>query len=163
MGFLLGSLALIAVGSAATALRLQNLQHYRYDGALKPIGLWLRENTSPGTTVQLEPLGYVGYYSGRIMLDEVGLVTPRVVDLKRAGISSAEVYTQILQPDSFVIHCDDAARLSQGEGVADEWVLERYRPVEVFDPLDFRRALRLQENATNLARVSCYEIWLRAR
>lgn len=163
MGFLLGALVLIAIGSAATALRLRNLQHYRYDGALKPIGLWLRENTTPGTTVQLEPLGYVGYYSERIMLDEVGLVTPRVVDLKRAAVSSAEVYTQVLQPDSFVIHCDDAARLSKGEGVADAWVLERYQPVEVFDPLDFHRTLRLRENATNLARVSCYEIWLTAR
>lgn len=163
IGILFAGLALIAVGSAATTRRFRDLQRYRYDGSLKPIGLWLRENTPPGTTVQLEPLGYVGYYSERIMLDEVGLVTPSVVKMKQEGISSAEVYTQVLRPDAFVIHCDDASRISLGEGEAEQWVQEHYQPVKVFDPLDFRLAISLDKKTSNLARVSCYEIWLRTR
>jgi hypothetical protein len=51
----------------------------------KQIGLWLRENTGAGVRVALEPIGYVGYYSGRRILDEVGLVSPEMIPLNREG------------------------------------------------------------------------------
>jgi hypothetical protein len=51
----------------------------------KQIGLWLRENTRPHVRVALEPIGYVGYYSGRRILDEVGLVSPEMIPLNREG------------------------------------------------------------------------------
>jgi len=65
-------------------------QEYRFESSLKQVGLWLNQNAAYDKTVLLEPLGYSGYYSDRFMLDEVGLVTPRVVELKQLGISASE-------------------------------------------------------------------------
>jgi len=46
------------------------------------IGDWLRENTPPNSTVLLEPLGYIGYYSQRHIMDLVGLVSPQVYHMR---------------------------------------------------------------------------------
>jgi hypothetical protein len=44
-----------------------------------PIGTWLRVHAAPAETVMLEPIGYIGYYSGLRVLDTVGLVSPEVL------------------------------------------------------------------------------------
>ncbi len=49
----------------------------------KQPGLWLAYNTTPDAKVLLEPIGYIGYYSGRYILDEIGLVSPQVVEYRR--------------------------------------------------------------------------------
>jgi hypothetical protein len=49
------------------------------------IGLWLRQHTPEDTRVAMEPIGYIGYYSRRRVLDEVGLVSPAMVPVNRAG------------------------------------------------------------------------------
>jgi hypothetical protein len=49
------------------------------------IGLWLRENTPEQARIAAEPIGYIGYYSRRRLLDEVGLVSPEMVPVNRAG------------------------------------------------------------------------------
>jgi hypothetical protein len=51
----------------------------------KSIGMWLRENTPEDARVAMEPIGYIGYYSRRRVLDEVGLVSPEMIPLNRAG------------------------------------------------------------------------------
>ncbi|HTE16862.1 MAG TPA: hypothetical protein VK689_00600, partial [Armatimonadota bacterium] len=62
----------------------QRVQHAEL-AVRKQIGLWLRENTRPHVRVALEPIGYVGYYSRRRILDEVGLVSPEMIPLNREG------------------------------------------------------------------------------
>ena len=47
------------------------------------LGTWLKENGKPTDTVYLEPLGYIGYYSGMQMRDFPGLVSPEVVQIRR--------------------------------------------------------------------------------
>lgn len=47
------------------------------------IGTWLKENGKPTDSVYLEPLGYIGYYSGMQMKDFPGLVAPEVVEIRR--------------------------------------------------------------------------------
>lgn len=47
------------------------------------IGAWLKENGKPTDTVYLEPLGYIGYFSGMHMNDYPGLVSPEVVAARR--------------------------------------------------------------------------------
>jgi hypothetical protein len=42
----------------------------------REIGLWLRAHAAPGSSVMLEPIGYIGYYSDLNIVDVVGLVTP---------------------------------------------------------------------------------------
>ncbi len=49
------------------------------------MGDWLRAHTAPGARIAAEPIGYIGYYCRRRMLDEVGLVSPEMVPLVRAG------------------------------------------------------------------------------
>lgn len=125
-------------------------QYYRHDLSLKEMGLWLKNNSDPTSVILLEPLGYVGYYSERMMLDEVGLVTPAVVGLKRQRIG-AEQYVSIFQPDYVIIHCDDTTRIPPVSDAGLNYVL-----AAAFNPLEY------DENApasSSLPLLSCYEIW----
>lgn len=82
------ALALLAVGMTAwlvpQAERIARIQRAEESVRLR-IGLWLRERTPESARVALEPIGYIGYYSRRRILDEVGLVSPEMVPLNRAG------------------------------------------------------------------------------
>src|SRR5207244_7957708 len=52
-------------------------------GTRAQVGIWLREHGNPTDTVYLEPLGYIGYFSGMVMEDYPGLASPQVVQLQR--------------------------------------------------------------------------------
>ncbi len=45
----------------------------------QPLGLWLKSNSKPNDRILLEPIGYIGYYSERPILDAIGLVSPTVL------------------------------------------------------------------------------------
>lgn len=115
----------------------KNLQVDRHN-VLKNIGLWFRNNTQVDATIQLEPLGYIGYYADRTMLDEVGLITPQVVELKKQGVSGESMYPY-LWTDYILLQC------RQAENVMDDFSKE-YAMVAMFE--------------NGYAR-SCYEIWKR--
>jgi hypothetical protein len=67
--------------TAEYARRLQWAEnHVRRD-----IGLWLNRHAAPAARVATEPIGHIGYYSQRRILDEVGLVSPGMIPLNRAG------------------------------------------------------------------------------
>jgi hypothetical protein len=68
----------------------------------KSIGLWLRDHTPPDTRVAMEPIGYIGYYSRRRILDEVGLVSPEMVPLNRAGAGWFHTMITTLKPEYVV-------------------------------------------------------------
>jgi hypothetical protein len=68
-------------GSAERDRKLQLVE----DRTRRDIGVWLARNTPPEATVCTEPIGYIGYYSGRRILDEVGLISPELIPLNRAG------------------------------------------------------------------------------
>jgi hypothetical protein len=50
----------------------------------RPLGSWVRDHTGPDDTVLAGDIGYVGYLSGRRILDLGGLVTPGIVSYLRA-------------------------------------------------------------------------------
>ncbi|MFN8384337.1 MAG: hypothetical protein U0V02_20535 [Anaerolineales bacterium] len=127
-------------------------QIYRHEQSLKAMGLWLKENTEPNSLILLEPLGYVGYYSERRMFDEVGLVTPAVVSLKREHIQ-AEKYATIFRPDYVIIHCGDTIRIPPVSDTGPNYSL-----AVRFDPLKFTETM---PNEPALPWLSCYEIWQR--
>ena len=77
--------------------------HSLRNGVLQHMGEWINTNTPPGSTVLLEPLGYVGWYAYRIMIDEVGLVTPEVVKLD--GRLPASEFFRVFWPDYVVWKC----------------------------------------------------------
>src|SRR5262249_50699632 len=80
--------ALILVGIAATlteqvteqlAIMQQSTEQY----GTERIGRWLKAELRPGDTVFLEPLGYIGYFSGAKTYDYPGLSSPEVVAARR--------------------------------------------------------------------------------
>lgn len=68
----------------------------------KSIGYWLRDNTPEDARVAMEPIGYIGYYSRRRILDEVGLVSPEMIPLNRAGAGWFPEMVRRYQPDYIV-------------------------------------------------------------
>jgi hypothetical protein len=143
--------AIIAFSFALPRMRhLRDHQHYVNDSSLTQVGIWFRENTPASSVVELEPLGYVGYYAGRRMLDDVGLATPAVVALKKAGLDSFQVVME-LEPDYAVLHCDDAKRAPTGFD---------YPMVVRFDPLGFESDAEWWDKAVQ--RNACYEIHVRS-
>ncbi len=140
----------------------RNTQLYVYEASLKQIGIWLKENTPVSSTVLLEPLGYAGYYADRYMIDEVGLISPQVVDWKSAGYSTDQVIS-FLDPDYVVLHCDDVLRASDA-------FLSRYANVAAINPLGFDPEFQpkyepyasewVRRNISR-PRSACYQIWKR--
>lgn len=103
---------------------------------LQEIGVWINENTPEESTVLLEPLGYVGWYADRIMIDEVGLVTPAVVELHRKGVPGHKYYQYFLS-DYVIWTCGEG-------GESREKIKEHYTLTKTFN----KNTLK-----------SCYEIW----
>ncbi len=99
-----------ALGVAAAALLVHGhfvlarrglLQHEEWR-VRRGAGLWLRDHTPASARIALEPIGYMGYYSGRRVLDEVGLVSPEMVPLNRKGDGWFAEMIRRFQPD-FVV------------------------------------------------------------
>jgi len=156
-------LALLAVvlSGLAQAGDVRLAQTYRNRQALQAIGVWFHQQTAPGVTVELEPLGYIGYYADRTMLDEVGLVTPAIVALKLRR-SPADAYFSYLNPDYLVLHCDDALRMQGQLTGRDTGLAAAYLRREQFNPLNFNPSNPdTAAPHAGLARNSCYEIWQR--
>jgi hypothetical protein len=85
----------------AASRRVWAIQAYE-DGIRKSIGLWLARNTAPNAVISLEPIGYIGYYSRRRIVDEVGLVTPGVIPHTRRGAGWFTRVVRQYQPDYVV-------------------------------------------------------------
>jgi hypothetical protein len=177
-----GTWCAAAVGCAAVAFfavhsarHSRDVQLYRHERSLKEIGTWLSTHTPNTASVLLEPLGYAGYFADRRMIDEVGLVSPQVVLLglptftggSRDSVAFSRTLLSRIQPDYFVVHCDDALRVfSRALSERDTQTL--YSRLTVIDPLSFdpnespERQSILSDSTTDLreiARASCYEIW----
>jgi hypothetical protein len=118
-------LFLMATGTlwVATAWQLRTQQRIVEDGQRRRIGEWLKaQAASPHDTVFLEPLGYIGYFSGLKMLDFPGLSSPEVVAARRRADSRAYPYCwseliMDLQPDWLVLrpYERDAIKNHDGE------------------------------------------------
>lgn len=113
----------------------KSMQENRH-AILQRIGVWIHANTPEDSTVQLEPLGYVGYNSQRVMIDEVGLISPEVVELHRQDIGAHEFF-RYLRTDYILLQCH------QADGVLDEFAKE-YKGIQMFTDGSFR---------------GCYELW----
>lgn len=140
---------------------IRDYQFYVYDSSLKPLGLWLNQHAPPTATVLLEPLGYAGYYADRHMIDEVGVVSPQIVELKRQGVNDMLSVLLPLRPDYVVFHCDDILyRLQRSDSTASEFSLH-YQHAATFNPLNFNPLSSKPQNLSEyrLQRNACYEIW----
>jgi hypothetical protein len=103
------------------------------EGTLRGIGLWLRERASPGDTVLLEPLGYIGYFSGLKTYDVPGLSSREVVEVERHfGIEWGAITTE-LRPTWLVLRPYDVETITETHPHLLE---EQYEPARVFDVRD---------------------------
>jgi hypothetical protein len=69
----------------------------------RQIGLWLKAHARPADTVFLEPIGYIGYFSGLKILDYPGLCAPEVSRIVRSGPGGYARIITTLQPDWLVL------------------------------------------------------------
>ncbi len=71
--------AILAVGCVADSYKILTHDQLVEDKVRIPMGKWLGTHANRNDVVMLEPIGYVGYYSGLKVLDVIGLVTPKVL------------------------------------------------------------------------------------
>ena len=100
------------------------------DGLRRKIGEWLHENASPGDTVFMEPLGYIGYFSGLRTYDFPGLSSPKVVEaISRLGLDYAPLIRE-LKPTWLVLRPREMAAIHNVNPMLLQW---DYAPVQTFD------------------------------
>lgn len=102
-------------------------------GQRRDIGLWLKAHVAPNETVYLEPLGYIGYYSGCRMADWPGLVSPQVVAIrKKIGPTKAyftwKEVAEALKPSWIVARPNESWFMEKSD-----YLSHHYELVEVFD------------------------------
>jgi hypothetical protein len=116
---------------SARQLKLQ--QAIIENGNRREIGLWLREHASPGDTVLLEPLGYIGYFSGLKTYDVPGLSSREVVELRRRGLGDWGVIIAELHPEWLVLRPHEIAGISR---TSPQLLNEQYVRAREFNVLD---------------------------
>ncbi len=123
------------------ARELQVQQQLIEDGLRRPIGLWLRAHArTPQDSVMLEPLGYIGYYSGLKMFDYPGLASQEMVDArKRLGPFKENLVYLELKPDWLVLRPQES---EHGTYVEIGGLRKYYELVKVFDATDKINAVR---------------------
>ncbi len=94
-----------------------------------PLGMWLHDHGRPEESVYLEPLGYVGYFSGMRMIDWPGLVAPQVIEARREhGLKQLNTIFA-LHPDWVVLRQKEYTDL----GALVEKFEKEYELAAVFD------------------------------
>lgn len=132
-GVLLGEFGVFRM----TVRQVQAQQALIETGQREQIGLWLRNQVQANDSVFLEPVGYIGYFSGARIRDWPGLVTPQIVKLRHEGFGYAGVIDRI-QPQWLVLRPYEIEMIY----AADPGFKEQYLPLKLFDVTDKLRALR---------------------
>jgi hypothetical protein len=127
VGFAVVAWALLLLAGTAWQLRWQQRL---VEGQRREIGEWLRDHRdSPGDTVFLEPLGYIGYFSQLKMLDYPGMSSPEVVAARRlVGEDNGDLIA-VLRPHWVVIR---PIKLTN-DPLALGSFRANYEPVQSFD------------------------------
>lgn len=136
-------------------VRLVTVEQIALEDIHKSIGLWLLENTEPGDTVCAEDIGYMGYYSGRYILDQDGLISPQVIPFNknRDRLGFIKEY----RPAYFLI---GFAGPYFSQVIQSEWLADNYERLATFDAssVDISRAkIRLEDLELNVCRYDIFK------
>ena len=133
----LGQLSL----TLCVAWQIKQQQRIIEIGERMQIGLWLHDHAaSPHDTVMLEPLGYIGYYSGLKMYDFPGLASKEMVEVrKRLGPGHDNQVYRELQPDWLVLR---PYEISNSSLVETAGIQKYYDWVKTYDVTDEINAVR---------------------
>ncbi|OHE86735.1 MAG: hypothetical protein A3G75_12030 [Verrucomicrobia bacterium RIFCSPLOWO2_12_FULL_64_8] len=110
----------------------------------KQTGLWLREHAQPGDTVFMEPLGYIGYFSGLKTYDYPGLSSPEMVRAIRAVGPIPAWLIEYLCPDWLVLRPFEIDKVRE---VIPRLMDETYQYATEFNTLEQVRRLALYGRA----------------
>jgi len=88
-------------------LKINQLQieyHYEQNVRVK-VGKFLNETTPKNSTVYLEPIGIIGYFSNRYIYDDAALISPIFLDLNRLENTAQTRFKkiQLVEPDYLVL------------------------------------------------------------
>ncbi len=137
-----GFVAVVILGATTllfmAARQLKAQQEYIETGNRRLIGEWLHDHAQPGDTVFMEPLGYIGYFSGLKTYDWPGMSSREVVAAtKLVGTGWGDVILY-LQPDWLVMRPGGEGDLAK---IAPGWNEINYEFAEEFSRLDDVKAL----------------------
>lgn len=160
-GLLVSAMAILA---AATAWQLRCQQAIVEEGQRRQIGEWLKaQAASQQDTVFLEPLGYIGFYSGLKMYDYPGLSSPEVVAARRRADSKSYPFCwseliMDLQPDWLVLRQFEREYIRNRNAE----VLERfYDLTKTFDVREQVAAIRFLPGRGYLTNDAYFEVYRR--
>ena len=88
------------------------VQQQFQNAVIPPLSQFLQQNVRDDERVMLEPIGYIGYFSRRRVLDLVGLVSPEVGASYRTKTPLADMLTR-LQPQWLCLRPSEVAALKQ--------------------------------------------------
>jgi hypothetical protein len=119
--------------TAQSARQLKLQQAIIETGNRREIGLWLREHAAAGDAVLLEPLGYIGYFSGLKTYDLMGLSSREVIKLRGLGFGRIGALSAELHPEWLVLRPNEIVDISETH---PRLLDEQYIRVRDFDVLD---------------------------
>jgi len=130
-------------------------QKYIENGTRRQVGEWLKHNTAKTDRIYLEPLGYIGYFSERKMLDYPGLVSPEVVKLVKEYKLNYASLIEKLQPEWVVTRTEDYYFKLMPQS---PYFKNNYKVVAIFDATYELDALGYIPGEGYLLYDSCYYI-----
>ncbi|MFI5335156.1 MAG: hypothetical protein ACHQ5A_00090 [Opitutales bacterium] len=111
VGLAVGLVAGSAWTSWQAARELAAQQHYIETGNRQKIGLWLHAHAQPGQSVFMEPLGYIGYFSGLKTYDFPGMSSREMVQARQVVGNDWATLIEYLHPDWLVLRPPEIAQL----------------------------------------------------
>jgi len=134
--------------------KLVTVEQIALEDIHKSIGLWLSECTHPTDTVCAEDIGYMGYYSGRYILDQDGLVSPQVIPFNKSRDRLG--FLKRYKPAYFLI---GFAGPYFSQVIESRWLEENYQRMATFDAssVDVSRAkISLEDLDLNVCRYDIF-------
>ena len=118
--------------------KYSQLQEFEKD-VRQTIGVWLKDNAKPGSKIFLEPIGYIGYFAGPKLniQDEIGLLTPKVVEFRSVDIDWYTKIIRAMKPD-YIVQYTAALNNNEAEGTRTAlftsdaertWFFSNFHPV----------------------------------
>jgi len=124
-------LTLLALYIPVTFRGERQVQEFVENGNRKPIGEYLAAVMAPDQTVGSESLGYIGYYSRRIIYDYPGLCSRKVTQYVRDNPEHRGLLEMVhaFRPDYLVLRSEEVLSASAS---LNGWLREDYELVREF-------------------------------
>jgi hypothetical protein len=137
VAFVMVVAALLITGSGwmtwQTAREFRAQQRFIEDGTRRKVGEWLKANARPGDSVFLEPLGYIGFYSGLKTHDFPGMSSSEMVHARTQVGNDWSLLIQYLQPNWLVLRPHEATRIQRA---TPDLLTRYYLPAQEYSTVD---------------------------